>query len=105
MMMWDTFKKAFDTWENAAAQWSESAMKSSMILAPSGALLSSVLKSRAALDRLTTMVWSTLGLATRRDQERTLHALNQMQSRLMDLEEKLADKQTDSAPRKAKRAG
>ena len=33
--------------------------------------------------------WSALGLPTKRDQERTLHALNQLESRLMDLEDKL----------------
>jgi hypothetical protein len=115
MMVWDVFKKAFDSWENAAAQWSESAMKSPIVLAPSASMLSTVLKSKAALDRVTTGLWSSLGLATRRDQERMLHALNQMQSRLMDLQEQLDDKaradkkllqkHTDSAPRKTRKAG
>jgi hypothetical protein len=115
MMVWDIFKKAFDSWENAAAQLSESALKSPLVLAPSASMLSTVLKSKAALDRVTTGLWSSLGLATRRDQERMLHALNQMQSRLMDLEEKLDDKaraerkllqkHADSSPRKHKKAG
>jgi len=30
-----------------------------------------------------------MGLPTKRDQERALHLLNQLQSRIMDLEEKL----------------
>ena len=37
--------------------------------------------------------WGLMGLPTKRDQERTLHALNQIQSRLLDLEEQLADQQ------------
>jgi len=115
MMVWDIFKKAFDSWENAAAQWSERAMKSPLVLSPSAGMLSTVLKSKAAIDRVTTGVWGTLGLATRRDQERMLHALNQMQSRMMDLEEKLDDarraerkllqKNASGTPRKSKKAG
>jgi hypothetical protein len=30
-------------------------------------------------------------MATKRDQERALHTLNQLESRLLDLEERLAD--------------
>jgi len=33
--------------------------------------------------------WSSFGLPTRRDQERALHKLNQLESRLYDLEEQL----------------
>ncbi len=115
MIVWDLFKKAFDNWENATAQWSESAMKSPLVLSPSAGMLSKVMKSKAALDRVTTGLWSSLGLATRRDQERMLHALNQMQSRMMDLEEKLDEakraekkllqKNTTGATRKTKQAG
>jgi hypothetical protein len=36
--------------------------------------------------------WGAIGVSTKRDQERALHALNQIQSRLMDLEEKLAER-------------
>ncbi len=32
-----------------------------------------------------------MGLPTRRDQERAIHTLNQLQSRLIDLEERLED--------------
>lgn len=92
MKVWDGLKKSFDSWENNTAQVTEQAMRSRIILAPSGAVLSGVLQVRAALDRAVTRVVSTFGLATRQDQERTLHALNQLQSRIMDLEERLAEK-------------
>jgi hypothetical protein len=36
--------------------------------------------------------WGSLGLPTKRDQERALHKLNQLESRLLDLEEKLVEK-------------
>jgi polyhydroxyalkanoate synthesis regulator phasin len=47
------------------------------------------MKTKAATDRAISAVWSTVGLPTRRDQERMLHMLNQLESRLYDLEDKL----------------
>jgi hypothetical protein len=51
------------------------------------------MKMKAASDKAMSAWWGALGLPTKRDQERTLHALNQLQSRLMDLEERLAHKE------------
>jgi len=90
MIGWDAWKKGFDTWENTTAKYLEQLLKSPLVLGPAGALLGAVLKSRAAGDRAVASWWASVGLPTRRDQERTLHALNQLQSRLMDLEEQLA---------------
>jgi hypothetical protein len=42
-------------------------------------------------DRAIAGAWSSIGLPTRRDQERTLHAIHQLQSRILDLEEQLAE--------------
>ena len=91
-MGWEIWKKGFDAWENATAQAIEAMLKSPWVLVPSGAVLSAVMKAKAASDASAARWWASMGLATRRDQERTLHALHQLQSRLMDLEEKLADK-------------
>jgi hypothetical protein len=49
------------------------------------------MKMKSATDKAIANWWEMMGLPTRRDQERTLHALNQLQSRLIDLEEKLSD--------------
>lgn len=92
MKLWDMWKKGFYAWENTTAQHLETVLKSPLVLEPSGALLSAVLKVKARADRHAESVWGALGLPTKRDQERTLHALNQIQSRLMDLEEKLEDR-------------
>ncbi len=92
MMIWDMWKKGFDAWENATAKYFEGVMKSPLLLTPAGSLLSATMKAKAAGDQAVAKAWGTLGFATRRDQERTLHALNQIQSRLLDLEEKLDDR-------------
>ena len=90
-MGWDLFKKYFDAWEGQTAKLMESWMKSPLVLEPAGAWLTAMMKARAASDRALATAWGNIGLPTKRDQERTLHALNQIQSRLIDLEEELAE--------------
>jgi hypothetical protein len=90
MMLWDQWKKGFDLWENKTAELMEKVLKTETVLQPMGGLLSVTMKAKAASDKAMAQWWSTMGLPTRRDQERTLHALNQLQSRLIDLEEQLA---------------
>ena len=90
-MMWETWKKGFDQWEAKTAGLFDVWLKSPLVLTPMGHMLSATMKARAASDKAVAQWWASLGLPTRRDQERTLHALNQLNSRLIDLEEKLAD--------------
>ncbi len=93
-MIWDTWKKGFDAWEKTTAQYLEHWMKSPLVLEPSGAMLSAAMKAKKASDDATARWWSLWGLPTRRDQERAMHALNQMQSRILDLEERLEEAQS-----------
>lgn len=90
--MWERWKKGFDAWEDTTAKYVEKVMKSPLVLTPSGALLSAAMKAKTAKDRATSMAWGVLGLPSKSDLERTLHALNQIQSRLLDLEERLDEK-------------
>jgi len=88
---WDLWKKGFDAWEDATARYAEQMLRSPAVLTPSGSMFTALMKTKAATDKLADAWWSAWGLPTRRDQERSLHALNQIQSRLADIEEKLAD--------------
>ncbi len=90
-MIWETWKKGFDTWEAKTAELVEAWLKSSSVLQPMGGLLTATMKVKAASDKAVAGFWAGWGLPTRRDQERTLHALNQLNSRLIDLEERLED--------------
>lgn len=92
-MIWETWKKGFDAWENATAKYMEHWMKSPFILGPSGMMLGSVMKAKAAYDKAASQWVGAMGMATKRDQERSLHTLNQLESRLLDLEERLAEAQ------------
>ena len=87
--MWSQWKTAFDAWENATAKWVEEWMKSPLVLGPSGAMLTVAMKAKKTADDAKAQIWGQMGLPTKRDQERALHLLNQLQSRIMDLEEKL----------------
>ncbi|GAC1526113.1 MAG: hypothetical protein NVS3B10_24650 [Polyangiales bacterium] len=91
-MIWEQWKKSFDAWEDATARYLEHWLKSPLLLVPSGAMLTAAMKARAATDHAKAKLWGELGLPTKRDQERTLHLLNQLQSRLLDLEERLQDR-------------
>jgi hypothetical protein len=90
-MIWDTWKKGFDAWESTTAKYMEHVMKSPLVLGPTGAMLGGVMKAKAAYDKAASQWVGSLGMATKRDQERSLHTLNQLESRLLDLEERLAD--------------
>ncbi|MEL6543902.1 MAG: poly(R)-hydroxyalkanoic acid synthase subunit PhaE [Myxococcota bacterium] len=91
MSIWQQWKRGFDRWEGNTAQLLEHVMRSPTVLNPAGQMMTQTLKMKAASDRVMALWWSMMGLPTKRDQERTLHALNQLQSRLYDLEDKLKD--------------
>src|SRR5207249_4131118 len=91
MLGWDSWKKGFDAWEDATAKYLEAWLRSPFVLGPSASMLTMLMKAKAMGDNAREQWWAQVGLPTKRDQERTLHLLNQLQSRVMDLEEKLED--------------
>ena len=88
--MWDQWKKGFFAWENATSSYMEEVLKNPAVLGPSGQMLSAAMKARASGDKALRQFWGGWGLPTKHDQERTLHALNQIQSSLIDLDERIA---------------
>ena len=85
MVGWDAWKKSFDVWENATAGYVGQWLKSPLVLGPAGTMMTSMMKAKALADDVRAAMWGGLGLSTKRDQERALHQLNQLQSRLLDL--------------------
>ena len=102
MLGWDLWKKGFDAWEDTTARLLESWMRSPLILEPSGAMLSATMRLKAASGQAASAFWAALGLPTKRDQERTLHAINQLESRILDLEEQLQTATAAAATAKTK---
>ena len=88
-MIWDMWKQGLNAWEQATAQYMEKVLSNPGVLGPAGAMLTAAMKTKTATDKAVAAWWSAWGLPTRRDQERSLHKLNQLESRLYDLEEQL----------------
>lgn len=108
MNAWDNWKSGFDAWENATATLVETWMKSPLVLVPGGHALAMAMRAKAKNDDRLAKFWSTMGLPTRRDQERLLHAVGQLNSKIIDLEEQLADaearaRQANQPPGKSSR--
>ena len=95
--IWNMWKNGFNAWEDATAKYTAEWLKSPFVLGPSGAILSAVMKAKGASDKAAASFWGNLGLPTKRDQERALHLLNQLHSRVIDLEEKLEERRDESA--------
>lgn len=87
------WKQMFDAWESSTAELMEQVLRSPAVLEPGGAWLSGMMKLKAASDTVIAGCWGALGLPTKRDQERTLHLLHKLESRILDLEERLEDAQ------------
>jgi hypothetical protein len=90
MKPWEMWKQTFNTWETTTSRYLENVMSNPAVLNPAAALLTAATKVKAVTDRAASQWWAMLGLPTRVDQERSLHKLNQLESRLLDLEEQLA---------------
>ncbi|MEL6761295.1 MAG: hypothetical protein AAFP04_12965 [Myxococcota bacterium] len=99
MTVWSRWKQSFDYWENATAGILERAFRNPYVLTPAGHMLTTSLRLKAMSDALAARWWGSLGLPTRRDQERTLHALNKLQSRVFDLEDRLRDLEAETVRR------
>jgi hypothetical protein len=90
-VIWSAWKRGFAAWEASTSQYMDKLLQNPGVLGPAGAVLTAAMKTKAAADRALDAWWAAWGLPTRRDQERALHKLNQLESRLMDLEEQLQE--------------
>lgn len=92
MFVWDMWKKGFDAWESATASYMEQVLKNPLLLGPSGKIMAEGMKMKAQQEKLNAQWVGMMGMATKRDQERVLFQLQQIQSRLSDIEEKLSER-------------
>lgn len=98
MMAWDLWKQGFDAWENATAEYLENLLENESVLGPAGAMLTLAMKTKVTTDKMLSAWWGAMGLPTKRDQERSLHKLNQIESRLLDLEEMIQNREDQADP-------
>lgn len=89
MSLWNNWKKGFDVWERATADFLEGTLRDESVLGPSGAMLTAAMKMKTMSDKAMAAWWGGIGLPTKRDQERALHKIDRLETRILDLEEQL----------------
>ncbi len=90
MEVWKSWKQGFDAWEQATATLMEQVVQSPAVLGPAGAMMSAAMRAKADANRRAANMWGQAGVAVKRDQERMMHAVNQLGSRLLDMQEQMA---------------
>jgi len=91
MDLWRMWKKGFDAWEATTADYLDGVLKQPNVLEPAGSMLTAVMKVKRAHDQALAAWWRGMGLPTKHDQERALHRINQLESKILDLQEALED--------------
>ena len=80
------FRQAFSVWERTTAAYFESLARNPLFLSANAWWLNGLMAVKKASDSAAENMISTAGLPTRRDQERALHMLHQIEARLDDME-------------------
>ncbi len=88
---WKLWKKGFDAWEVTTAQYLDQVLRNPTLLGPAGRLVDATARAKGKSDRLLGRWWDSVGLPSRQDHDRALHTLNRLESKLLDLEERLAE--------------
>jgi hypothetical protein len=83
--------KLYAAWEKQTAAYFDKVLRNPGFLELSGNLMGAALRSKIVVDQFLMATWKSLLLPTKRDQERTLHLLNELHSRVNDLEDELTD--------------
>ena len=83
------FRQAFKLWERTTNAYVDALVRNPLFLTASGLGLNSALMFKRATDSSMLVFLSLMGLPNRRDQEKTLHLLHQIDGRLDDLEFRL----------------
>jgi hypothetical protein len=89
--MWRKAKDTFDRLEQRAATKIERVIQSPLLFGPAGRLLAAAAQAKIAMDNGAEAMIGAAGLPTKRDQERTLRMLCELQSEILDLKEQLED--------------
>jgi hypothetical protein len=88
-------KRAYEGWEKATAELLDVVLRSPLALDPAGRALATVTRAKNLADRAVGRAWRLVGLPSKRDHDRALHALHELESKLLDLEERLTREEED----------
>ncbi len=85
------FEQIYKMWEKKTGSYLEKVLRNKSFLKASSEALNSGLKNKVVVDRALLQTWKNLLLPNKKDQEKTLHLLNELHGRIFDLEAKLDD--------------
>ncbi len=91
MNAWKLLKGGFDRWEASTAEYLDEALQNPNVLGPSATVMHMVMKAKSSTSGWLSRRVHSLGLTTRGDQEVTLHRINQLESRILDLQEEIVN--------------
>lgn len=91
MTPWKTWKSGFDRWEKTTAEYLESTLQKASVLGPSANLLRVVMQAKIGTSRVVGKGLRAVGLTSRDQQDRAMHRINQLESKVLDLQEELDD--------------
>lgn len=83
------WRQWFDRWDAGATAALEQLLRTQPLLELGGSALTASMKLWSMGQRTRDAWWSAWGLPTQREQQRLLHELHRLQSRLLDLTEQL----------------
>lgn len=76
-------------WEKAATELMDQLVRNPTVLQPVARTLTGAMRAKRLADRVLRKAWRLVGLPTKQEQERTLHLLNELNSKFLDLEERI----------------
>lgn len=88
---WKVWKSGFDRWEKTTSEYLDKALRSPAVLTPSATVLTSLLQGKTAADKFLALCWKSLGIAHRDEHDVALHRINQLESKILDLEEEIRE--------------
>ncbi len=89
MKPWQNWKNNFSRWEESTANYVDRMLRNPSLIGPVATILSGAMKGKTATEAWIAMPCSLVGIPSKRDIERAAHKINQLQSRILDLEEEI----------------
>ncbi|MBL4637256.1 MAG: hypothetical protein JKY56_25600 [Kofleriaceae bacterium] len=91
MSAWKVWKSGFDRWERSTSEYLDKALQSPAILGPTGTILKTVMRTKSTANKMVARAWNTIGLTSRNEQDRAVHRINQLEGKILDLQEELQE--------------
>ena len=101
----DTFKRFYEVWEKATSEAMEMWLKSPLFAASAGKAVEKSAEFKKYIDDIIERTLKNMHLSTKGDVGRVLASLNNLESRVNDLAEKIDELQPKESRKRSKKSG